>query len=125
MLDELFAHHPNEKLENFVPTQLADLLNDEEAMQQFSRFSQGEAIKGFVLVDEDGQDLKGSWAVPVAPAESHEKYAHLALQIVLTQLSSNDIERIFSLGSRGFIRGGKNVSPMAINSWCRRNDWVS
>ena len=28
---ELFAHHPNEKLANFVPTQLADLLNDEEA----------------------------------------------------------------------------------------------
>jgi hypothetical protein len=125
MLDELFAHHPNEKLVNFVPTQLADLLNDEEAMEQFSRFSQGEAIEGFVLVDEDGQDLKGSWAVPVAPAESHEKYAHLALQIVLTQLSSNDIERIFGGGSRGFNRGGKNVGPMAINSWCRRNDWVS
>ena len=125
MLDELFAHHPNEKLANFVPTQLADLLNDEEAMRQFSRLCQGETIEGFVLVDEDGQDLKGSSAVPVAPAERYETFAHLALQIVLTQLSSNDIERIFSLGSRGFIRGGKNVSPMAINSWCRRNDWVS
>ena len=51
MLDELFAHHPNEKLANFVPTQLADLLNDEEAMRQFSRLCQGETIEGFVLVD--------------------------------------------------------------------------
>ena len=125
MLDELFAHHPNETLANFVPTQLADLLNDEEAMRQLSRLCQGETIDGFVLVDEDGQDLKGSRAVPIAPAERHEIYAHLALQIVCTQLSSNDIERIFGQGSRGFNRGGKNVSPMAINSWCRRNDWVS
>ncbi len=69
--------------------------------------------------------------MPVAPTERYETFAHLALQIVLTQLSSwvskyaHDIERIFSLCSRGFVRDGRNVSPMAINSWCRRNDWVS
>jgi hypothetical protein len=129
MLDELFAHYPNDKLSNFVPTQLADLLNDEKAMGQFSRLCQGEAVEDFVLVDEQGNPLTnpktGKAALPIAPLERYEDLAHQILKIVLTQLSSNDIERIFSQASMGFNRGGKNVSPMAINSWCRRNDWVS
>ena len=129
MLDELKEHYPGENLANYLPAQLAALLNDEVAMQQAGRFCLAENIEGFVLVDKDGKDVldrKGN-QMPVGPApvERFSELAHLVCTMALTVLTNNDPERAFTHASRGYRLGGRNVTAMTISSWVRAKDWIS
>ena len=129
ILDELKSHWPTECLSDFVPSQLGNLLRDGAALLQAEEFSKGEDIKGFVLVDKDGRDIlnKDGKPMPVGPAplERWEAVAALVHTIALHMRSNNDCERVFTHATRGFLRGGRNVTPMLISSWVRRKDWVS
>ncbi len=43
LLDELAAHNSNEALANFYPPQLADMMTDKAATQEFKEFLSGNA----------------------------------------------------------------------------------
>ena len=129
MLDEVVSHWPNEYLQDFVPSQLGNLMRSGQAMLQAGEFALGEDIKGFVLVDEDGRDIldKDGNPMPVGPAplERWEKLAAQVHDLALLMRSNNDVERVFTHASRGFSRGGRHVTPTIISSWVRRKDWIS
>jgi hypothetical protein len=124
---------------NYYPPQLADLLTDKEAMRQFPEFLRGDEMKGFYLLDADGRvvyedtrkkDDEGKpTKKPVVPGPAPLwRFPELALRVLklyFRQLTSNDVERIFSLVARGYRGGGKNVGYKCISSWCRRRDWVT
>jgi len=129
MLDELKSHWPDEYLPDYVPSHLGNLMRCGQAMLQAVEFSQGKDIEGFVLVDEDGRDIldKSRTPMPVGPAplERSRELAELVHDIALIMRSNNDVERVFTHASRGFSRGGRNVTPAIISSWVRRKDWIS
>jgi hypothetical protein len=129
MLDELKAHWPDEDLSDFVPSQLAKLLRNGQAMLQAAEFSLGKDIEGFILVDKDGRDILDKDGIPMpvgpAPLERSEELAELVHDLALIMRSNNDVERVFTHASRGFTRGGRNVTPAIISSWVRRKDWIS
>ena len=129
MIDELVARYPGEDVPRFLPSQLTDLLSDPVRMKEFREFCLGHAIEGFHLVDAEGnvrKDKRGDAIVAgPAPAERYPIYAFQAFVIRLFQTASNDIERVFNPVADGFRRGGRNVCPLTISVWCRRNDWVS
>jgi hypothetical protein len=129
MLDEFQSHYRGECLADFFPSQLGDLLRNDEAMRQAAEFARGEDLKGFVLVDKEGRDIldKDGKPMPVGPAplahwEALGAHVH---KISLLMRSNNDVERVFTHASRGHSRGGKNVDPRTISSWVRRKDWIT
>jgi len=142
VLDELgeqFRNQGEDQFLDYYPPQLTDLLNDEEAMRQFPEFLRGDAMHGFVLLDAEGQvvyedtrkkDENGKpITIPVVPGPAplwrFPALAKRLLKLFFRQMTSNDVERVFSLVARGFRGGGKNVGYQCISSWCRRRDWVS
>jgi len=129
MLDELKAHWPDEYLPDFVPSQLGKLMRSVNAMLQAAEFSLGKDIEGFVLVDKGGRDILDKDGIPMpvgpAPLERSEELAELVHDLALLMRSNNDVERVFTHASRGFTRGGRNVTPAIISSWVRRKDWIS
>ena len=142
ILDELSAHFVGQGEAAFLdyyPPQLSDMLNDGEAMKQLPEFLRGGAMGGFHLLGPDGniflvdsgkKDVHGNKITqPVvagpAPLWRFPDLARRVLKLYFCQLSSNDVERVFSLVARGFRGGGRNVGYRCISSWCRRKDWVS
>ena len=142
ILDELqaqFIDQGEQQFLDYYPPQLTDMLTDEAAMRQFPDFLRGDAMEGFHLLDADGEvllmdtrkkDTDGNpIMIPVvagpAPLWRFPDLARRVLKLLFRQMSSNDVERVFSLVARGFRGGGKNVGFMCISSWCRRRDWVS
>jgi hypothetical protein len=142
VLDELgeqFRNQGEDQFLDYYPPQLTDLLNDKEAMRQFPEFLRGDAMHGFVLLDAEGQvvyedtrkkDENGKpITIPVVPGPAplwrFPALAKRLLKLFFRQMTSNDVERVFSLVARGFRGGGKNVGHQCISSWCRRRDWVS
>ena len=112
-----------------MPNQLAKLLRSGQAMLQAAEFSLGKDIEGFVLVDKDGRDILDKDDIPMqvgpAPLERSEELAALVHDMALLMRSNNDSERVFTHASRGFTRGGRNVTPATISTWVRRKDWIS
>jgi len=129
MLDELKSHWPDECLPDYVPSQLGKLMRSGQAMLQAAEFSLCKDIEGFVLVDKDGRDILDKNGIPLpvgpAPLERLEELAAQVHDITLLMRSNNDVERVFTHASRGFTRGGRNVTPAIISSWVRRKDWIS
>jgi hypothetical protein len=129
MIDELKSHWPDECLPDYVPSQLSKLMSSGQAMLQAAEFSLGKDIEGFILVDKNGRDLldKDGNPMPVGPAplERFEDLAEVVHDMALLMRSNNDSERVFTHASRGFTRGGRNVTPATISTWVRRKDWIS
>ena len=142
ILDELqaqFIDQGEHQFLDYYPPQLTDMLTDEAAMRQFPDFLRGDAMEGFHLLDADGNVLlvdtrkKDTDGNPImkpvvagpAPLWRFPDLARRVLKLLFRQMSSNDVERVFSLVARGFRGGGKNVGFICISSWCRRRDWVS
>jgi hypothetical protein len=65
--------------------------------------------------------------MPVGPAPfgRFEDLAKVVHDVALIMRSNNDCERVFTHASRGFTRGGNNVTSPIISSWGRRKDWIS
>ena len=129
VLDELKSHYPGKNLPDFVPTQLADLLTNGQAMGQADEFCLAKDIEGFVLVDKDGKDIldgKGN-RVPVGPApvERFEDLANQVHPIVCTVLSNNDPERVFTHAARAYSAGARNMSVMTLTSYVGGKDWIN
>ena len=142
IFDELqaqFLDADEKEFRNFYPPQLTDLLKDEAAMSQFPEFLRGDEMEGFLLLDSrgdvvyedtrkkdaDGQPIMKPVVPGPAPLWRFPELALRVLKLYFRQMSSNDVERVFSLVARGFRGGGKNVGYMCISSWCRRRDWVT
>jgi hypothetical protein len=133
IVDDLQSHYHGICLADYLPTQLADLLNDTEAIQEGAEFCAAKDISGFVLVDSDRQDvvfekgvLKGQpKPVGPAPAERLSRFARHCLKLALVMRSNNNTERVFNHAKIGFSSGGKNVTPMTIGAWMRGKDWVT
>jgi hypothetical protein len=129
VLDELKSHYPGKDLSDFVPTQLADLLTNGQAMRQGDEFCLAKDIEGFVLVDKDRKDIldgKGN-KTPVGPAPV-ERYQELANQvhpIVCTVLSNNDPERKFTHAARAYSAGARNMSVMTLTGYVGGMDWIN
>jgi hypothetical protein len=142
ILDELAAQFVGQGEAAFLdyyPPQLSDMLKDDDAMQQLPNFLGGGAMEGFHLLDPDGNvilaktgridnegiDVTEPVVAGPAPLWRFPSLARRVLKLYFRQLSSNDVERVFSLVARGFRGGGKNVGFRTISVWCRRKDWVS
>ena len=146
ILDEMgeqFHNQGDHQFLDYYPPQLTDLLKDEVAMREFAEFLSGDAMPGFddcyLLdaegnvaledareMDENGQPKKIPVVPrPVKPLWLFPSLARRVLVLFFRQMTSNDVERVFSLVARGFRGGGKNVGFRCISSWCRRRDWVS
>ena len=141
IFDELEAQFQAQGQAEFLeyyPPQLTDMLKDGAAMLQFTAFLRRDAMTGFHLLDKNGdvvlvdtrkKDENGeNITEPVVPGPAplwrFPDLVRRVLKLLFRQLTSNDVEEVFSLVALGFRGGGKNVGYRCISSWCRRRDWV-